>query len=202
MNTLALTSTILIISTVVNCNVIDLSGYEVDEFKSEVENHDGIFIKFFAPYCVHCKSMAKDFLKTARKISDEVPVALAEVDCTSATGTLICKEYGVSGYPSLKLFKNGVPFKDFDGNRTFQDMTKWLKKHAAQHSKRVSSFTELDKIIETADEPLLLAVLENYQDGLIERWERAAKKVNDHWQFRDVKVSLSSLTEQKTLCMR
>lgn len=180
---------LLIISTVVHGNVIDLSGYEVDEFKSEVENHDAIFVKFFAPYCMHCKSMASDFEKTAKKISEDIIVALAEVDCTSATGTLICQEYKVGGYPTLKLFKNGVPYKDFDGNRTTADMTRWLKKHATQHSIRVSSFTELDKLIETADEPTVLAIFDNYQDKFIERWERAAKKVNDHWQFRDVKVS-------------
>lgn len=181
------------IITLVHCNVIDLSGYEVDEFKSEVENHDAIFIKFFAPYCMHCKSMADDFIKTAQKITDEVPVALAEVDCTSATGSLVCREYKISGYPTLQLFKNGVHFKTFGGNRTRDDMMTWLKKHAAQNSKRVTSFTELDKLIESSDEPVVLAIFENYEDEFLELWEKAARNVKNHWQFRDVRVNISIL---------
>ena len=189
----------IILTLIVTCcgNVIDLSGYEVEEFKSEVDSHDAIFIKFFAPYCMHCKSMASDFVRTSQKMSeDDTSVTLAEVDCTSATGTLICQEYKVGGYPTLKLFKNGVPYKDYNGNRTADEMAGWLKKNAAQHSKRVSSFTDLDKTIETADEPVVIAVFENYEDNFIERWERAAKKVKNHWQFRNVQVSLSEFFTQ------
>lgn len=182
-----LTVVMILFTSTIASSVIDLSGYEVEEFQSEVENHESIFVKFYSPFCIHCKSMASDFIKTARKMSEnEFTVTLAEVDCTSTTGSLICQKYNVPGYPTLKLFKNGLPYKDFEGNRTSTEMTKWLKKYSVQRSKQISSFIDLDRVIEAADEPLLLAIFENYQDTLIERWERAAKKVRDQWQFRDI----------------
>jgi hypothetical protein len=37
------------------------------------------------------------------------------VDCTAETAT--CGEFGVSGYPTLKIFKNGEFNKEYEGPR-------------------------------------------------------------------------------------
>jgi hypothetical protein len=37
------------------------------------------------------------------------------VDCTAETAT--CGEFGVSGYPTLKIFKNGEFNKEYQGPR-------------------------------------------------------------------------------------
>lgn len=177
-------------------NVIDLSGYAVDEFKREVENYDSIFIKFYAPYCGHCKSMAQDFVKTAKKMADEdPPVVLAEVDCTSATGTKICSKYNVRGYPSLKLFKQGSPYKDYEGQRMTKDLTEWLKKHAKEYSKRFTSFTDLNHEISRAEAAVVTGIFEDMNDEFIERWMKAAKKVKEHWHFRDIQVEYHSMND-------
>lgn len=39
-----------------------------------------------------------------------------QVDCTEA-GKETCSKYGVSGYPTLKIFRNGEMSKDYDGPR-------------------------------------------------------------------------------------
>jgi len=38
------------------------------------------------------------------------------VDCTEA-GKDTCSKHGVSGYPTLKIFRNGAFSKDYDGPR-------------------------------------------------------------------------------------
>ena len=38
------------------------------------------------------------------------------MDCTEA-GKDTCGKYGVSGYPTLKIFRNGEMSKDYDGPR-------------------------------------------------------------------------------------
>ena len=169
--------------------VVDLSGYQVDEFKSELENYDSIFIKFYAPYCGHCKSMAQDFISASKTLQDDdSPILLAEVDCTSATGTKVCAKYNIRGYPSLKLFKHGTPFKDYEGERKSKDLVEWLKKHAKDFSKRSPSFSELNQDITKADGPVVVGIFHDLNDEYLEMWFKAAKKVKEHWHFRDVQV--------------
>lgn len=120
------------------CSVIDLSSYAVEEFRSELENYDALFVKvsgrtlrscamlttdfqYYAPYCGHCKSMAKDFVTVAKNLEQkEMPVQLAQVDCTSGSGTKICKRFNVKGYPTLQLFKMGKPDKIYEGVRCIE----------------------------------------------------------------------------------
>ena len=40
---------------------------------------------------------------------------LKQVDCTAETKT--CEKYGVSGYPTLKVFRKGEFVNEYDGGR-------------------------------------------------------------------------------------
>lgn len=48
--------------------------------------------------------------------TDDPPVAFAKVDCTEA-GKEICSKHSVSGYPTLKIFRNGEVSQDYNGPR-------------------------------------------------------------------------------------
>eukprot|EP00178_Gracilaria_changii_P001898 TRINITY_DN1275_c0_g1_i2.p1 TRINITY_DN1275_c0_g1~~TRINITY_DN1275_c0_g1_i2.p1 ORF type:complete len:132 (-),score=10.96 TRINITY_DN1275_c0_g1_i2:62-421(-) len=63
------------------------------------------FVKFYAPWCGHCKKLAPTWADYSDS-SDNVKVA--HVDCT--VNSQVCKDQGVSGYPTLKLFHNGDVF--------------------------------------------------------------------------------------------
>jgi thiol-disulfide isomerase/thioredoxin len=52
------------------------------------------FVKFFAPWCGHCKSMAADWEKLGKEYSGIDGFVVAEVDCT-AGGKDICETQGV-----------------------------------------------------------------------------------------------------------
>merc|ERR1740129_2530421 len=61
-----------------------------------------VFIKFFAPWCGHCKKMAPDWENLAEEWADDAIGLVAEVDCT-AEGKPLCDANGVKGFPTLNL---------------------------------------------------------------------------------------------------
>jgi len=72
--------------------------------------HLGVsFVKFYAPWCGHCKHLApiwSDYAEEAIKGSeDKEGIIVGKVDCTIEK--IICKRYNVYGYPTLKVF-NGM----------------------------------------------------------------------------------------------
>lgn len=67
--------------------------------------------------CGHCKRIKPEYAKAAELLRDsDPPIALAKVDCTEA-GKDTCGKYSVSGYPTLKIFKNGEVSQDYSGPR-------------------------------------------------------------------------------------
>lgn len=79
-------------------DVVDLSSYSTSGFKSELEQYDVALVEFFAPWCGHCKRLAPEYAKAATELkSNDPPVPLVKVDCTSDLGKDTCQENGVNG---------------------------------------------------------------------------------------------------------
>ena len=79
------------------------------------------FVKFYAPWCGHCKRMAPAF-EEASGSEEAAGVSFAEVDCTVHKNT--CKRFGVKGYPTVKLISKGKVYKH-KGARDAEGLTKF-----------------------------------------------------------------------------
>ena len=82
-----------------------------------------VFIKFFAPWCGHCKKLAPDWDKLTNEFSADATKLVAEVDCTAA-GKPLCDAHGVKGFPTLK-FGDPSDLEDYQSGRDYDS----LKKH-------------------------------------------------------------------------
>eukprot|EP00581_Thalassiosira_minuscula_P013847 CAMPEP_0183734968 /NCGR_PEP_ID=MMETSP0737-20130205/45311_1 /TAXON_ID=385413 /ORGANISM="Thalassiosira miniscula, Strain CCMP1093" /LENGTH=217 /DNA_ID=CAMNT_0025968595 /DNA_START=47 /DNA_END=700 /DNA_ORIENTATION=- len=97
-----------------------------------------VFLKFFAPWCGHCKKIKPDWDKLMGDFSSSSSQLVADVDCT-ADGKPICDENGVRGFPTLK-YGDPSDLQDYQGGRSYDE----LKKFADENLKPMCSVKNID----------------------------------------------------------
>lgn len=87
-----------------------------------------VFVKFYAPWCGHCKTMKPDWDKLMDEFDSSKTAGIYEVDCT-ASGQSLCETMGVKGYPTLKWGDPSdlLALKDYEGGRTYDDFKKFAE---------------------------------------------------------------------------
>jgi len=55
------------------------------------------FVKFFAPWCGHCKAMKPAWDELGSEYAGSKSVVIGDVDCTSDAAKDICEKHGVRG---------------------------------------------------------------------------------------------------------
>jgi len=81
------------------------------------------FVKFYAPWCGHCKAMAPAWGQLGDEYSGSSSVVIGDVDCTEQQD--LCSKHGVSGYPTLKYWKDGEKH-DYSGGRDFEGLKSFV----------------------------------------------------------------------------
>jgi len=74
-----------------------------------------VFLKFFAPWCGHCKTMAPIWAELMDEYKDSATTVIAKVDCT-AGGKDLCTAQGVTGYPTL-MYGDPNDLQKYEGGR-------------------------------------------------------------------------------------
>lgn len=137
--------------------VLELSP---EDFDQTVNNNDFTLVMFYAPWCGHCKKMKPEFERAAQDMIDSPPEGarsppvLAKVDCTQHDS--ICKKYDVSGYPTLKIFRQGG-FTEYKGGRDYMGILQEVKKYMGPASVAFETVNEARRaVLDTAGQPVLV----------------------------------------------
>ena len=119
----------------------DVLELDADNFEDGIAGVPLMLVEFYAPWCAplkinpfsttssllfspclslyrcgHCKKLAPEYEIAATALVDNnPPIPLAKVDCPANTG--VCSQFGVSGYPTIKIFRNGIISGDYSGPR-------------------------------------------------------------------------------------
>jgi len=88
------------------------------------------FVKFFAPWCGHCKRLAPIWTQLADKFADVEGVTIAKVDCTSDgnKNKELCNSEGVNGFPTLNIYRDGAKVEEYNGKRGLEELAAFVNK--------------------------------------------------------------------------
>jgi protein disulfide-isomerase-like protein len=137
----------LLLLSLVDAKVIDLNPTNWETYIEKSEKP--AFVKFFAPWCGHCKKMKPDWDKLGELFRDDANVLIGDVDCTGNSKSL-CEKYNVKGYPTLKTFWKTAS-DDYSGGRGFEELKEFasnLKPLCVVQSMENCSEEEKNKIQE------------------------------------------------------
>lgn len=89
-------------------------------FDAEIEGKD-YFVKFYAPWCGHCKRMVPAWSELA---TENPQFNIGKVDCTEHND--ICGRYEVRGFPTLILLKADGTTVKYSGQRNVEEFVTFL----------------------------------------------------------------------------
>jgi len=131
-----------------------------------------VFLKFFAPWCGHCKALKPDWDKLMETFADSATQLIADVDCT-ADGEPLCEEFGIEGFPTLK-WGDPTDLQDYNGGRSYED----LKEFADENLKPLCSPNNMDLCDDDKK-----GLIQKYQgmtvDALTEEVEKEESKMEE-----------------------
>jgi len=112
-------------------------------------------VEFYAPWCGHCQSLKPAYEKAAKSLTGLAKVAA--VNCDEESNKPLCGQFGVQGFPTLKIFKpgkkSGKPVvEDYQGPREAKAIVAAVSDKITNHVKRLQADT-LDAWIQDGSRP-------------------------------------------------
>lgn len=101
--------------------VTNLTDQNFEELVARGDNKPWV-VKFYAPWCGHCKVLAPTWEKIAEDLKGQMNVG--KVDCTESQflGSL----FSIHGFPTLKIIADGKLYS-FSGRRSYETLVEWAR---------------------------------------------------------------------------
>jgi len=98
-------------------------------FRPTLEGSKPVFVKFYAPWCGHCKRLAPIWDELSSKVGDTCIIGKVDATVEKSTAGLM----KVRGYPTLALFANGLMY-DYSGPRDLSSLALFCSEYATKAS--------------------------------------------------------------------
>eukprot|EP00250_Pteridium_aquilinum_P020600 c24875_g1_i1 orf=202-2427(+) len=131
----------------------DVLVLDAANFNDVISKQSFIVVDFYAPWCGHCKRLAPEYEKAAALLKTHKPsIVLAKVDANEQANKALASKYGVSGYPTLKIFENnGGIVRDYYGPRDADGIISYLKREAGPSLEKIVSLDQGETLANEVD---------------------------------------------------
>eukprot|EP00794_Sanderia_malayensis_P003075 gene3075-3540_t len=153
-----------------------------ENFHELTQKEDLMLVEFYAPWCGHCKRLAPEYEKAAKALKNrEVPILLGKVDATKEAE--IAKEFNVTGYPTLKVFRKGK-HSEYKGGRDQMGIVSYMEGQVGPSSKLRPSLKEVKEFVKQAkDDFVVLGLFKDEDDPLFLTYLEANNDLRDEYTF-------------------
>lgn len=106
-----------------------------------LDSDKDVFVKYYAPWCGHCKKLAPIWEELAAEFKDVSDLVIGKFDATANE----VDGLEIRGYPTLKFYPKGAKSNpvDYDGGRELGDLKKWLMENSQAVKTHNEGKTEL-----------------------------------------------------------
>ncbi|KAK4532571.1 hypothetical protein CCYA_CCYA12G3428 [Cyanidiococcus yangmingshanensis] len=139
-------------------------------FDKQIASHRLALVKFVAPWCGHCKRMKDDWDAAAKALSDQKGLLVGEVDAT--VETKLRDRFDIRGFPTIKLFVDGKPVADYNGERTTDALVSFVKRQMTVPVVLVNRSAEVASLAVNKERPRVVG----YVPQTLSTEERAARQ--------------------------
>jgi len=105
------------------------NAFSLNKLKEKIQQ-GGVIMKFFAPWCGHCKDLEPKWTAMTEKLKGQFGGTIAEMDDSMLKNSTF--QSMVTGFPTVVGFKKGGISKIFNGNRTIDELVKFAKQFSGQ----------------------------------------------------------------------
>ncbi|KAI6178420.1 Disulfide-isomerase A4 [Aphelenchoides besseyi] len=107
--------TVICLMSMNNGTKIPTEVIELNDRFLEVMDKGFWFVKFYAPWCAHCKRLLPTWEHVGHALADtDTGVKVAKIDCTRFTS--VSSKLRINAYPTIIFFRNGVQIP-YEGER-------------------------------------------------------------------------------------
>lgn len=186
-------------------------------FKTKVlDSNRVVLVEFFAPWCGHCQALTPTWEKAATVLKGVATVAALDADAHKS----LAQEYGIKGFPTIKVFVPGKPPVDYQGARDVKPIAEFalqqikallkerLNGKSAGSSSEKSEPTASVELTSRNFEDLVLKSKELWIVEFFAPWCGHCKKLAPEWKKAannlkgNVKLGHVNCDEEKSLASR
>jgi len=147
------------------------------DFDTIIAQHPFAIVEFYAPWCGHCKRLAPEWEIAADQLVGKA--ALIKVDCTVEKA--LGQRFGIQGFPTLKVFRDGQFSVDYDGGRTADGIVKYALANTGPAVTIVESEEQLQAI--QAESDFIVVAFAAESSELAKTFESVANSLRARFRF-------------------